>query len=238
MPARHRVFLALPYHGAVAPGSVRGAFRFASRKHDLRISERDVSLLAFSFNMLLAECLTKRKAEGLTHFAMLHADVEPEHWWIDLLADEMEKHGADVVSAVVPLKANTGVTSTAVEEPGNAFTAHCRLTLKRVHALPETFGIADCGFTDGRALLVNSGCWLMRLGDWSERMCFTVRDRMTKRDDGTFVAEVEPEDWAMSRFWRDQGLKVMATRKVGVIHHGHAEFPNWPGWGKDADPDA
>lgn len=238
MTGRSRVFLALPYHGIVHPGSVRGAFRFASRQHDLRINERSCSLLAFAFNLLFANCLNTREADRLTHFAMLHADVEPQPWWLDTLLAEMEVHDADVVSAVVPLKADLGVTSTAVEEPGDPWTAHLRLTLRQAHALPPTFSAADLGYTDGRALLVNTGCWVMRLGPWAEEMCFTVRDRMMRAADGTFAPQVEPEDWAMSRWWASRGLKVMATTTVGVVHHGSATFASFPDWGVGEDPEA
>ncbi len=77
----------------------------------------------------------------------------------------------------------------------------------------------------------------MRLRPWAEEMCFTIRDRIVKAEDGTFVAQVEPEDWAMSRWWNARGLKVMATSKIGTLHHGAVEFASFPcDHGDETDP--
>lgn len=232
------IFLALPQGQNVHPGSVRAAFRFATRQHRIQVTERRCSLLTLCFNMLYAEMLNRRAELGLTHFAMLHADIEPEPWWLDSLLVEMETHDADLISAVVPLKEHTGITSTGIEDPENPFTAAIRLTLRQVYALPVTFGAAECGYPE-RALLINSGCWVMRLDrPWLEDVAFTVNDRIRKCDDGMFRAEVEPEDWHLSRFLHRRGARVMATRAVALTHHGDSMFPNYPQWGRECESQA
>lgn len=240
MTEKKSIFLALPQGQFVHPGSVKGAFR-ASRRHRVQINEQPCSILTFGFNLLLASALNMRRSLGLTHFAMLHADIEPEPesalgvGWLDTLLDELDAHQADLVSAIVPIKNDSGILSMGVEQPGDPFTAAFRLTLKQAYSLPETFSAADCGYPD-RALLVNSGCWVMRFDQpWVEQLCFTMQDRIEKGPDGVFRASVEPEDWRLSRDLHRMGRKVMATRKVAVAHHGHAAYPNFPAWGQDRD---
>lgn len=232
---RCSVFLALPQGGSVHPGSVRGAMR-ATRKHKVYANDLQCSILTFGFNLLFCGALNARRSHNLTHFAMLHADIEPEDFWLDTLLEELHKHDADVVSAAVPLKEQTGICSTGIADPDNDFTAAMRLTLKQIHQLPETFSAADCGYPE-RALLVNSGCWVMRFTEpWVEEMCFSMTDRIRRHEDGLFRAEVEPEDWKMSRWWHARGLKALTTRRVSLAHHGHAGYANWPAWGLDEDP--
>lgn len=242
MTNKYSVFLALPQGSFIHPGSIHGIYR-ATRQQRLHIAERHSSLLTFNFNLLLAQALNEREQHQLTHFAMLHADIEPEGFWLDILIDEMDEHNADVVSAVVPLKDQSGICSCGIEDPENPYTAAFRLTLKEVYQLPETFTSADCGYPD-RALLVNSGCWVMRFTEpWVEKMAlespFGMRDVIVRKENGEFSARVEPEDWRMSRWWFREGKKVMATRCAGVAHHSASEtYPNFPAWGLERDPQA
>jgi hypothetical protein len=168
---------------------------------------------------------------------MLHADIEPEWFWLDMMIEELERTNCDILSAVVPFRDDTGITSTAIEDPADPWTVHLRLTVRQCHQLPETFTIHDCGFDDGRALLVNTGCWIARMGDWSKSFSgFSIRDRIIDTPDGAKAAQVESEDWRASREWQRMGLKVAATTKVQVIHHGNACWSNKPAWGAIHDP--
>lgn len=202
------------------------------------------SLLTFCFNRLWAKVLNLRATQRITHIAMLHNDVCPDAYWGDVLLEEMNATGADMISAVVPIKDERGVTSTCVEDAADAWSVR-RLTMHEVYRLPETFGAEDIvwhGPNYGR-LLLNTGCWLVSLrwrgglGRWEytagpvtgHRPWFRQQDRIVTLG-GSDVAQTMPEDWDWSRQLQDLGLKVMATRKV-ALYHEQQQFTNAKPWG-------
>jgi hypothetical protein len=195
---------------------------------DCAARNEDIAL-AHGFNLLWCEALNGRKRGEYTHFAMQHSDVEPEAGWLDVLLAELDRTGLDVLGVPVPLKDTRGLTSTAVgRDDGFDWMPKRRLTLTEVHALPETFTSADL---DG-PLLLNTGLWVCRLGDWSERVCFTINDRIATDPDGVFTALVEPEDWHFSRQLHRLGVTVGCTRMVRLAHVGMHPWPNTHGWGR------
>lgn len=230
------VYIALPGYGSAHPGAVRGVFRNATNR-GAYVGEQYVSLLAMNFNSHLCNSLNLRKQFPIKYFAMLHSDIEPEEWWVDLLIAELERTGADIMSCVVPFKSPEGLTSTGIGHPDQPWSAYLRLTMQQVERLPDTFSSVDLGYPDW-PLLVNTGCWVARLDrPWVESIGtpggfpgFTINDRIVQRD-GSFVVDVESEDWFASRWWWRAGLKVMATKKVKLNHHGNLAFPNQGAWG-------
>lgn len=252
---RRGVFICLPSYGPVHTGSIMAAFLRPARRIACTSMQTQCSLLAQAFNIGWCEAITRfANGEPITHFAMLHADIQPEDWWVDTLVDELEETGADVVSAVVPIKTDAGLTSSGIarhdDTPLDRFSPLLRLTMRQVMELPATFSAADCGHPD-KALLVNTGCWVCRLdAGWCfDFPGFNIADAISERPihDAAgkvvgrgFKAEVEPEDWRASRWWSSRKLSVLATRKVRVLHHGHATFGNdsaWGSWREDGNCD-
>lgn len=246
-PRRPRVFVAMPTYGQVHAGAMRGLYESGTRA-EVTPQLAGVSLLGHCFDMLWATMLNTLPQKRYDYFAMLHSDVDPEPprdgspGWLDVLLGEAEATGADVVSAVVPIKDPRGVTSTAVCS-GDEYRPTLRLTMRQVMLLPETFSAADAGFP-GSALLVNTGCWICRVAgqEWVHDFPgFEIRNRIVRLPDGTCQAQVAPEDWRASRWWHSKGLKVLATRKVKLHHCGGAFYGNqsaWGQWGHDRDLDA
>lgn len=193
------------------------------------------SLLTYTFNSLWCAALNMR-SQGVTHFAMLHDDIQPADGWIDTLLEEMNRVDADIISVVVPLKENSGLTSTAIDtDPWRPR----RLTMREVAKLPETFRSSDVPWNKADdALLVNTGCWLCKFTlPWVERVCFHVDDEIV-RVNGHFEPRVASEDWNFSRdLWNQYGaeIKVYATTKVHLTHSGTAQFQNWGSWGQETD---
>lgn len=181
--------------------------------------------LPHSFNELWANALNKR-AEGVTHFAMLHADVVPDAGWLERLLHLLTIHEADVVSAVVPLKDETGRTSTLLE---GADGSREFLTLRDVWTGPSTFTAADLDEPD-KTLLLNTGCWACKLGDWCEGVWFRAHTFINRTDAGLFEALTYPEDWDFSRQLARLGRKAMATRLV-PLYHERPEWHNRGPWG-------
>ena len=180
------------------------------------------SLLTHGFNKMWCAALTLRKEHGITHFGMIHDDIGAPVGWADVLMDEMEKFDADLVSAVVPIKDDRGITSTAIDT-GDMFSP-TRLTMTEVFERDETF--TESG------LLANTGLWVCRIDrPWSEKVIFRQTDQMVKTDDGRFVARTSPEDWDFSRQLHQHGCKIYCTRKVQLFHERH-EFHNKSPWGR------
>jgi hypothetical protein len=194
------------------------------------------SVLTSIFNKLWASALMNIP-KGVTHFVMLHADVQPSPWWLDTLMSVMEQQKCDLVSVVMPIKNNKGLTSVGTGHASDPWD-YRRLTMTEVLNLPETFGLQDipAELTKGRdVLLVNTGCWLadLRRPWWREldsegnlRFCFTIRDRIRPTPSGELAVEFAPEDWNFSRLCHEVGAKVLATRRVGAIHWGEQGWPN------------
>lgn len=183
------------------------------------------SLLANAFNACYAEALNRRPV--VTHFLLLHADVVPldAQWPLTLVA-EMESVKADVLSVVLPIKSETGLTSTALET-GDRWRPR-RLTTTEMQERPVSWTAPD--------LLVNSGLLLVDLRrPWVEDVCFSIHDELRRRD-GKWVAEVEPEDWAFTRQCRNFGASVWVTRVVRALHIGRKSWRNDQAWGEATDP--
>ena len=240
---------------------------------DITRADKVSSALCENFNTLWALALTSRNGRRPpTHFAMQHDDIEPAShrpgtdppeplFWLDILMDEMRRTGADVISAVSPIKDPVGTTSTAVGDPNNAWDNR-RLMVKEVAPpivmdesgnpvgeageadrprLPETFGIEELVEWDptleGKCLLMNTGLWLADLSKpWVNDVCFETCQRMTIGEDGARHSWFAAEDWLFARHLHHWGLKVMATTKVPLIHWSDAAPWPCPGeWGGDTD---
>lgn len=235
------VFLGLPRYDDPCLGTMKAFYGRPGRQCRMMPVEATGSLLCQNFNMLWASALDcLEQGDPITHFAMLHADVVPCPLWVDILLDELKEQNADILSAVIPLKDGRGLTSTGIGRLDDPWRPLFRLSMTQVMDLPETFTAADCGHPD-KPLLVNTGCWICRFDPaWVYEHTFHIQDRITRNALGRWAAQVEPEDWAFSRWAHTRGLKVMATRKLGVEHMGKAAFSNqkaWGDWSFDQDHD-
>lgn len=193
--------------------------------------ELSTSLLATTFNFCWCHALNLREKEGLTHFLMIHSDVRPidNDDWFDTLLGEMEKNQGEVISAIIPIKDERGLTSTAIDtHPWRPV----RISMKQaIEQLPESWT------TPG--LLFNTGLMLVDMRrDWVEKICFTVRDKIEKDPKtGLWQAYAQPEDWDFSRQCRALGVRCIVTRAVKVQHFGNKRFNNYEPWGDEKDTD-
>jgi hypothetical protein len=193
------------------------------------------------FDYLWARALTRAAADELDYFVMLHSDVWPEAGWIDTLVSECERLGADMISAVVPLKDPRGLTSTAISRPEDRWGSFRRLSVKELPMLPPTFNAADCGY-EGYVLLHNTGCWIADLRKpifrtmEGEQLALDFSfPRRIVRDPSGYRVERESEDWHFSRVLHRLGAKTFATSAVRLRHmDGKVPHPNYGSWGSQA----
>ena len=199
-----------------------------SLERDTYHIEQWSSALTSSFNQMWCAGLNMRLTDGITHFLLWHADVRPQGMdWLDILFQEMAMAGADVLSAIIPIKDDKGVTSTAFDvrqwQP-------LRVTQKQASELPETWTAEN--------LLINTGLMLVDFQKpWVEQICFTVDNKIEKDPTGTWRSFFEPEDWNFSRQCRSLGVSMYVTRKIRVEHYGFKSYRSDDVWGNAVDPD-
>lgn len=244
--AKKHVCLGMPTYGDLTALAARGFYRPSAG--GLHISEkivrpdevRDVSLmcqqsslLALNCNVLWCWALNRvHNGERVDYWALQHSDIEPQDFWLDAAIDELEANQLDVLGVVSPIKDQRGVTSIALgSKDGNNWRPHGRLTMKEIFRLPETFTSKDLGYD----LLINTGCMVVKWNqDWCKKIHFTINDRIAfDPKKGVYFAQVEPEDWFVSRLFHEQGLKVGCTRKIKLGHRGPMSFGNTEPWGKN-----
>ncbi len=244
-----KIFLGCPTHDSRLDSlTARRLFCSPSQLHEVMVADIGSSLLAQGCNALLAMALNG----DYEWFSLLHSDIVPEPFWIDKLVAEADRCGADMLSAVVPIKNFSGITSTALAHSAatGGTREFLRLTLAQIyHAdFPATFDIQAAAEALGClpeplavhdapriALWCNTGCFICRLNrdwDWS-KVCFRIDDGL-ERVGNEWRDYNFPEDWHFSQAVADAGGKVMATKMVGLAHRGMIDFPSGP-WGEPRD---
>lgn len=237
-----RVYLGIPSYGNHHPTTTNAVCDAYTAKARVAVHQETNSLLARCFNRMWAKALSLAVQRDIDYFVMLHADINPCSGWLQMLLDEIQATGADLLSVVSPIKSLQGLTSTAVDI-GHPWQMR-RLTVREVDTLPETFTSDDVG----GPLLVNTGCWIADLrkscfyqrNEAGElRAFFTIKDNITwSPAENHFRVNVLPEDWGFSRMLHELGADIRATRKISLGHYGEYEFTNTGGWGElDTDPE-
>jgi len=243
----NKIFLCSLTHDGKLDHRMAGVFFTAATKNpqECDIYVKPSSLLAATCN----EFWVKAINENYEWFALLHADIIPERFYLDKLIALAEQHKADVMSAVVPIKSPEGTTSTAISGK-DEFTRTTRLMTKQVcHPLfPKTFDILEAcealarqgwSFMAGDYpyhLLVNTGCMVVRLRQaWCRQAWFSMHDELIDGPGG-LSGRVEPEDWFFSRKASEAGAHVMATTEIRLEHLGTMSYHSHATWGQEQDP--
>lgn len=223
--AKKQIYLGIPTYDGTIQSGIMTAIKFCGDvEYYLEISRS--SFLTYTFNTLWCSALNLR-SKGITHFAMLHADILPDVNWLQTLSDEMDTLKCDVLSAVSPIKDSSGETSTAFDADG--FPEQFGETDQRafnVRKLP----LSEChergrSFTDPK-LLVNTGLMLVDITKpWVEKVRFRVVDVIHKLPHG-FQQYSMSEDWCFSRDARMYNAKIYATNAVKLWHVGRKNYSN------------
>ncbi len=201
-------------------------------KHKMTmLTSIDTSACCMRFNAFLIMAQQLYAQGKADYFLLWHSDIVPEAHFIDVMVDIAEEKGAEILSAVVPIKDQNGLTSTALDEPVGDMPPEWRvrrLTMTEINARPETFTESN--------LLVNTGLILIKLSaPWLKDIHFHFDDAIIEHH-GQRLAVLFPEDWMFSRDARKLGCTSQwVTRAVKLTHVGHQQFPNYGVWGKETD---
>lgn len=195
------------------------------------LSSIDSSACCMRFNALLIMALQLHKQGKADYFLLWHSDILPEPHFVDKMVAIAEEKNAEILSAIVPIKDQNGLTSTALDEPVGDMPPEWRVrrfTMKEISEMPETF-------THDK-LLVNTGLLLIKLSaSWVKDIYFHFDDKIIEHH-GQRLAVLFPEDWMFSRDARKLGCTSQwVTRAVKLTHVGHQQFPNYGVWGQETD---
>lgn len=223
------LLIAMPHCGPVHAAAARSFFARATAPGGpfgaVYNVEAANSIAPAGFNDALLAGLRLRDEGAVRYFAMIHSDVEAATpAWADALHREMAARGDVLCSAVVPIKDDSGESSTAVGVEHDPWQVARRVRMDERGRLPETFGLADLpdARLPGAVLLVNTGLWLADLADpfWDGFGGFNVITRIGIDPMGRRVSQARPEDWEMSRALHAAGRPYSATFAVEARHHG------------------
>lgn len=197
-------------------------------------------------NALWAQAQNLYEAGKITHFAMLHSDVVPMAYWLDVLIGEMEDRSLDMISAIIPIKDARGVTSSGIGSLSNPWGAFRRFTMRETMSIPEMLQLSDTPYADDpdKFLLHNTGCFVCDLRnplfsstreDGSLRCFFDFPTKITRSEQGPnagqWINHRESEDWFFSRAVHELGGKTALTRRVTLAHRGALDYINYAPWG-------
>lgn len=240
------------YNGQLHHGTARSLYATACEARHVQVFVNEGSLLNDNCNKIWATALNNRDGMGAKWFAMLHADIEPEPWWLDKLVAEAEKHDADFLSACIALKNDTARTSTAIASEDGDLEQAGRISFRQLwhETFPETFDVymaADAlenlpmplrvENCPRSFLLANTGCMVCRMDrPWCEAVddlgCLKVifdsisAIHLADSGHGLWQNYTLSEDWLFAMRIAQEGGKVMCTRIVGANHIGPALFQN------------
>ena len=216
------VFLALPNSGSVDP-RLASSLPAVSTKRDVIIHACTSSILVNTFN---EQWCTMLNTPDISHFAMQHSDVGTEHYWLDTLIDELEKHDLDILSCVIAIKDDSGETSTGVLKENKGVD---RLSLAQIKTLPVTFTEEDMQTVAKGQLLLNTGLWVAKYGEWMKDFPGFHQTSFINCNPDTKKYEVISfsEGWNFSLWTAKKGLKLAATSLLKVDHYGMKGWPNY-----------
>lgn len=214
------VLLAFPHNGMVSIGASRGYNDACYHSMHVEVTgvEHNSSFVPLGYNSTFQTAMKSRDYGQITHYAMIHADIEPVvprgygvPSWLDILYAEMLETGADVVSVVSPYKEPAYErTTTVIGNPDDPWLPKRHILLSDRSRLPETFGIEDCGDPATEFLQVNTGLMLVdiskpywdipREGGDGESFAFELMQRIIRvpRDVQDIAAEVQKRDRAIA----------------------------------------
>ena len=235
-----RVFVAQPVYLNAIPAAILGATAYASRIPNRTIYKCCESPFhCANFNSLWCVAYNCRKKFGLTDYAMLHQDVQPERWWVDKGLEIRQRERVDLLSVALPIKDDHGLTSTAVLNTRTLATRRLTMT-EIVRYLPPTFTSADLpklGYKE-HVLLHGSGMWLCDFTKevngqpWMEQVWFEAPSRILPLADGTLMSAVWDEGWNFSVQMYNLGMTLAVTREIKANHLGGGVWGNEEEWGE------
>ncbi len=239
---QQRVLFTIPTYLYQCHSGLLGSMAQITKNHQVQYSTVDSSAQCVVMNAVLIQALEAYEQDKLDWLLIWHSDIVPEPWFLDKMLDIAEEKKADLLAAVVPIKDEKGLTSTALDEPVGEVPQEWRvrrLTMSEVlgkepvngQKLEKTFTLPN--------LLLNTGLLLIRMSaPFVDKIRFHFDDQII-RVNGRRRAVVMPEDWNFSRDARKLGCtSIWATTEVRLEHKGQATYPNYQAWGwkTDAEP--
>lgn len=248
-----KVMIGVPMHkGEVCAQTMNSVFIAASKKHKMNFQLLGLSLLAKNFNLLFINAIRM----GYDYFILHHSDLgifgkisrANNESWLDTMIERSDQQKVSALSVVSPIKSPTGLTSSGLEMIAGDPWSLRRLTIKELERLPNTEITRDqvCKLfsadpSKAGALLVNTGILLMDIrnggGVWREKKWpgFHIYDEIVWNTKGVPESFTIPEDWNMSSWCHENGVRFNCTKELLLTHVGGQNFNNHGAWGDETD---
>jgi hypothetical protein len=236
--AVRRAFLALPNNHDIESETWESARDCVKGRKDISayVWRRQFSILPANFNRCVVNCLN---AGSFDFFSILHSDISVDAGWLGVIMDEMDRVGADVMHASVPIKNGEGLSSTAIGYSDDPWSLVRRVTMTELHQLPETYDlktVQEVIDPEAKRLLCNTGCLVIRICDWFKNFTgFRNLDRIVRLSEDVWQDDTVPEDWNFGHWCADNGVNVWGTRKAVTHHWGRQRFSSDMIWGQAVD---
>jgi hypothetical protein len=246
-----KIFIGVPTHNSqIASLTALDLIDAATKtQHHIDFRLLGLSLLAKNFNILFCEAFNR----GFDYLVIHHADIgacDPSgRCWLDTLLTQMQDHKLAALSAVVPIKTSSGVTSTALQLDTNNPYKLRRMTVSELAIWQQQRGRDTIITADELArlwhaqrqpgpLLINTGLLIMDLSaPWFDKRWpgFCIDDRLAWNSIGRPDSYTIPEDWNFSIWMHNNGLAYGATPSLEVSHVGQKLYESQGGWGDHTD---
>jgi len=215
------------------------AARGASVQYQISV----LSLLARNFNYLFCQAYSA----GFDYLIYVHSDLgiesAPGQHWVDTVIAVMEEKKFAAVSQVIPIKNDSGTTTTALQLNKNNKYGLRRLTVKEVAGhtgiitredLCRMFSVSP---DDAGALLINTGLLCLGLKNfyWPKWDGFSIEDKILWNKSGTPKAFTTSEDWRFSMWLHEKEWPYGAINCFAINHDGHKYYSNREVWGGEHD---
>jgi len=190
------------------------------------------SSIVGGFNALWGRALDLRDQGKLDYFAMQHADIEPESWWLDTLLSLLRMRGLAAVFTVVTIKDREYLktppgrweTSCGAAKRSDPYD-YRRFSFDDLAKFPATF--TNQHLPEDEYLMPNTGLWVadIRSPIWDDFL-FTQDGKFSRGPDGARTFHLMPEDWALGHWMTERGIPYAVTTRVKCLHHGPGSWPN------------
>ena len=111
-----KICVGMPTYGGNIHKDIPFRMLQASKDHQVMYDNSDSSACTLTFNILLLRALEERAKGNADYFLLWHSDIVPEPYFIDKMLKIAVERKAEVLSVVMPIKDEKGLTSTALDE--------------------------------------------------------------------------------------------------------------------------
>lgn len=257
MSEKYKILVLVPGSGQLCVEAARMSQHFTHPRFGHECKTFDVCHGGPNFSNAFTFALNAALHEGYTHAFVQHTDVgvrpyegaphgsmevEPGYYLGDCLLEDMDRVGADAISAPIAHKDDRFLSMVAIGT-SDPWSTQRRFSATEIAMMPPLFCAASIGY-QGYALLHGTGCMLLDLRReiWQKKVqtedgvlhspfAFNyVEDIIWDQAEGKWKIRASGEDWGFWRACWQHGVMSWCSSRVTIEHFG------MKGWSGKASP--